>query len=68
MKTVFTVEGMSCAHCKKTVEGAAMGVSGVTAAEVDLAAKTATVSGEGFEVDAVKAAVEDQGFDVTGIH
>ena len=43
--TVIGVGGMMCSHCKMAVENACLGVSGVTDAVVDLAAKTVTVTG-----------------------
>ena len=41
---VMLVEGMSCGHCSARVEKALAAVEGVTAAQVDLEAKTATVT------------------------
>ena len=38
------VEGMSCGHCSARVEKALAAVEGVTAVQVDLEAKTATVT------------------------
>lgn len=65
--TVLHVEGMSCAHCVKAVSGAVSAVAGVTGVQVDLAAKTATVEhGAQATLDALKAAIEEQGYDVVG--
>lgn len=58
---VFTVKGMKCAHCQASVEGAVKAVAGVTAVSVDLAAGTATVSGD-FDPAAVIEAVAAAGF------
>jgi copper chaperone len=60
------VEGMSCNHCKSAVEGALSKLSGVEKAVVDLEAKTATVTYDEnkVNVDQMKEAVEDQGYDV----
>lgn len=41
--------------------GALAGVSGVS---VDLAAKTVTVAYEGTDLTAIRAAIEEQGYDV----
>jgi copper chaperone len=65
MKQVtLRVEGMSCGHCVKTIEGALkeVGASG----KVDLAGKTVEVSyDEGkLQLEAIKAAIEEQGYDV----
>ncbi|WP_339221804.1 copper ion binding protein [Paenibacillus sp. FSL H8-0332] len=58
------VEGMSCGHCVSSVEKAVSGVG--AAAKVDLPAKTVAVEFDENTVslDAIKAAIEDQGYDV----
>jgi copper chaperone len=57
------IEGMSCGHCKMSVEKALMAVPGVTSAFVDLEKKQALVSGTADRAALAKA-VEDVGFDV----
>nr|WP_282434177.1 heavy metal-associated domain-containing protein [Desulfosporosinus acidiphilus] len=42
---VLKIEGMTCGHCKSSVEKALLKVPGVTQAEVDLAHKQAVVIG-----------------------
>ncbi|MDA8352596.1 MAG: copper chaperone CopZ [Firmicutes bacterium] len=67
MATVtLKVEGMSCGHCKSAVEGALNKVKGVEQAQVDLEAGTATVKYDEQKTDLekMKQAVEDQGYDV----
>lgn len=63
-KHIITVEGMSCGHCKNAVEKAVLGLTGVAAAEVDLAAKTLTIEIDVAKVNLtqVKEAIEEQGF------
>lgn len=56
----FKVDGMSCEHCRQQVERAALAVAGVTAAQVDLAAATLTVTGGAPA--AVRRAVEEAGY------
>lgn len=63
METTIHVEGMMCGHCKASVEKACAGVSGCTAAVVDLGAKTVTVSGSP-DIAAVKKAITDAGYEV----
>lgn len=62
--TVLKVEGMTCGHCVSSVEKALVnaGASG----KVDLAGKKVTVEYDESKVsiDAIKAAIEDQGYDV----
>jgi len=65
MATVtLNVEGMSCGHCVNSVEGA-MKELGATG-QVDLANKQVTVTYDESQItlDAVKEAIEDQGYDV----
>jgi copper chaperone len=65
MQTVtLNVEGMSCGHCVNSVEGAVknLGASG----KVDLDSHSVTVEFDDSQVslDAIKVAIEDQGYDV----
>ena len=65
MMTVH-VEGMMCQHCVAHVKEALEKLPGVQA-EVDLAAKTAVCTGEALDAAALKAAVAEAGYEVTGI-
>lgn len=67
MKKTVTIEGMMCMHCVKAVEKSLNGVEGVTGVTVNLDEKQAVVEGEASE-EALKAAVEDAGYEVTAIH
>lgn len=60
------VQGMSCGHCKMSVEGALTGLDGVSAAEVDLNTGKVEITYDGAKVslENMKEAVEDQGYDV----
>lgn len=60
----MNVEGMSCNHCVKSVEGAVAGL-GATG-KVDLAAKKVTITYDETKltVDQLKEAIEEQGYDV----
>lgn len=64
LSVTLTVDGMSCGHCVSSVEGALtkIGAKG----KVDLAAKSVFIEYEEakLSVDALKQAIEDQGFDV----
>jgi len=65
-EATLQVAGMTCSHCKMSVEKALRGLAGVTAAEVNLAAKTARVTYDPAKVnlDAMKEAVTDAGYEV----
>jgi copper chaperone len=66
MEKTLKVEGMTCGHCKMSVEGALNKIDGVTGAEVNLEAGSVDVTFEESKVnvDAMKEAVEEQGYDV----
>lgn len=60
----LNVMGMSCNHCAAAVQGALEKVEGVSAARVDLAGGTATVTGTADPARLV-AAVEAEGYRAT---
>ncbi len=67
--TQLTVSGISCAHCKTSIEGALGPAPGVEGARVDVASKTVTVEHDVGTVDAARLIelVEEQGYDVDGV-
>ena len=65
MTKTLHIEGMMCAHCQAHVEKALNALPGVSAS-VNLEAKTAAVTGDVSD-EALKKAVEDAGYQVTGI-
>jgi copper ion binding protein len=68
-KIVLTVEGMSCAHCENAVKKAVSALDGVASVAVDLPAKTVSIEHDGtVSTDAIKEAIEDQGYDVVQPH
>ena len=63
----YTVTGMTCGHCVSAVTEEVSQVPGVTAVDVDLASGGLTVSStEPVDDDAVRAAVEEAGYQVAG--
>jgi copper chaperone len=62
--TTLKVEGMSCGHCVNSVEGAVKKLG--ASSKVDLNAGSVTVEYDASKVtlDAIKEAIEDQGYDV----
>lgn len=68
MKKVLTVEGMMCQNCVKHVTHALEGIPGVTNVSVSLEEKKASASvPDTVSDDALKAAVQGAGYEVTGI-
>ena len=65
-KTIIGVNGMTCNHCKMSVENALKRLDGVNSAEVSLENKNVTVEFDNSKIglEALKAAIDDTGFDV----
>ena len=61
-KRTYTVEGMTCGHCSKSVMEEVLQVSGVKAVDVDLDSGRLTVAGEDFEDGAIASAVDEAGY------
>ena len=60
----YTVSGMTCEHCVASVREEVAEVEGVSAVEVDLESGRLSVDGDGFSDDAVRAAVDEAGYQV----
>ncbi len=60
---VLKIEGMTCGHCKSSVEKALLKVPGVTQAEVDLTQKQAVVVGTADRSSLTKA-IDEAGYRV----
>ncbi|WP_010632717.1 copper ion binding protein [Sporolactobacillus vineae] len=69
-KTTLDVKGMMGEHCRLRVTKALEGLDGVSAVSVDLKSGHADVDFDEKKVqyDKMKAAVEDQGYNVVGQH
>jgi copper chaperone CopZ len=55
---------MSCEHCRAAVTDEVAAVAGVTAVDVDLAAKRVEVHGADLDDAAIRAAIDEAGYDV----
>ena len=64
MTTVLPISGMSCSHCVKAATEALSAVPGVISVEVTLEPGQATVEHDGADLDALKAAIVEEGFEV----
>jgi Cu+-exporting ATPase len=64
MKKIMDIKGMSCEHCKATVEKALQSVDGVSQAVVDLKAGNAEITlSESVSDEALKKVVKDAGYE-----
>lgn len=63
---VLNVQGMSCGHCVKAVEGCVTELRGINEVKVDLGAAQVAVAFDASQVtvEAIKEAIEEQGYDV----
>jgi copper chaperone len=63
--TVYTVVGMTCGHCVRSVSQEISRIPGVSAVDVELSTGAVTVTGESAtDADAVAAAVAEAGYEV----
>jgi copper chaperone len=60
---VYTVAGMHCGHCERAVRAGVAAVSGVASVEVDLETKLVTITGDSLDDAALRAAIEDAGYE-----
>jgi copper chaperone len=59
----YTVPAMHCGHCERAVKEEVSAVAGVTEVAVDLETKIVTVTGSAFDDTAVRAAIEEAGYE-----
>ena len=67
MTKTISIEGMHCQHCVAAVNEALQAAPGVTSVAVSLKSNNAVVEGASLDDAALKAAVEDTGFDVIAV-
>jgi copper chaperone len=62
----LNVEGMSCSHCENAVKKSVGALNGVDNVTVDLKGKKVMVeyNAESINIEAIKEAIEDQGYEV----
>jgi copper chaperone len=64
----LSVPDIHCGHCKSSIEGAVGALDSVSTVNVDIDAAAVAVSytGEGEAREAIIAAIESQGYEITG--
>jgi copper chaperone len=60
----YSVPGVSCEHCVGAVTGEVEQVEGVESVVVDLESKRVKVKGRSIDDGAVRAAIDDAGYDI----
>ena len=65
--TVYQVSGMSCGHCEGSVSGEIAEIAGVSSVKaVASTGEVTVVSAAPLDVEAVRAAVDEAGFELAG--
>jgi copper chaperone CopZ len=62
----IAVNGMTCGHCKNSVETAVGKLEGVEEVTVDLSRKEVTVTGSQIDLEKVKTIIEQLGYEYVG--
>jgi len=60
----YAVPGVSCEHCQAAISGEVGKVAGVSSVDVDLGTKLVSVRGDGLDDGAIRAAIDEAGYDV----
>ena len=64
MQTItYTVPGLHCGHCEASVKEEVSQVEGVESVDVDLETKLVLVHGEGLDDAALRAAIDEAGYE-----
>lgn len=61
---ILSVPGVSCEHCRTAISNEVGTVAGVESVDVDLEQKVVTVRGVALDDSAVRAAIDEAGYDV----
>jgi copper chaperone len=61
---IYSVPGVSCGHCVGAVTAEVEQVAGVESVVVDLDNKCVTVRGRSIDDGAVRAAIDEAGYDI----
>ncbi|MFC9973805.1 heavy-metal-associated domain-containing protein [Spirillospora sp. NPDC127200] len=60
----YSVPEISCGHCVNAISGEVRQVPGVSQVTVDVDAKTVTVQGTDLDDAALRAAIDEAGYDI----
>lgn len=60
----YSVPGVSCGHCRAAITTEIKKLGGIETVDVDLQGRTVTVTGELLNDGALRAAIDEAGYDV----
>lgn len=61
--STYSVPGMHCGHCEAAVTRELEAVAGVESVDVDLESKRVTITGRGLDDAALRAAIDEAGYE-----
>ena len=61
---MYSVPGVSCGHCRTAITTEVAKLPGIERVDVDLEAKHVTVTGHQLDDVAVRAAIDEAGYDI----
>ena len=61
---IYSVPDVSCGHCRTAITSEVAPLQGVETVDVDLDAKTVTVTGDPLDDQAIRAAIDEAGYAV----
>tara|TARA_B100001250_G_scaffold413564_1_gene448114 strand:- start:1315 stop:2517 length:1203 start_codon:yes stop_codon:yes gene_type:complete len=64
LDTTIKVSGMTCNHCKKSVNDAVLAVKNIASVKIDLDSGQVFISGSGFNLEDVYSSIESSGFKI----
>jgi copper chaperone CopZ len=59
----YSVPGISCAHCKAAITAEVTQIDGVDTVDIDLDRKFVQISGENLDDAALRAAIDEAGYE-----
>lgn len=62
--STYSVPGVHCGHCKAAITRELEAVAGVESVDVDLDSKRVAVTGHGLDDTALRAAIDEAGYEV----
>jgi copper chaperone len=66
MTTTYSISGMTCQHCVSSVREEVSEVAGIDGIDIDLASGRMTITGNGYDDAAIRAAVAEAGYAAEG--
>ena len=63
-RIIYSVPGISCGHCRAAITAEVEKLAGIETVDVDLERKLVSVTGQGLDDTALRAAIDEAGYDI----